>query len=322
MPKSTAISNEQAYLKIKESFPSSDFSILEYSVASSPIKCKCNKCGKIIQKNKLYSLLGQVNFCSCDKYFKNTKEKVLFLLEKNNFSLIEWKRSDKKVKIKCNNCQKIIERFPLEIFKNPAFCSECNNSQTQPLSKEKIQEKIDNVFSNDKYLLLDYENWQTKVHIKHLKCGTIFLQNIGHFLDGCGCPKCYKKRSKGEQLISSWLDNNFIKYETQVKINYPDNTRGYFDFYIKEKKLAIEYNGEQHYIEENSFNKKNGFQKQVERDNKKRDYCKNNNISLLEIPYWDKDKIFDILQLQFNDYPTGVELSSSKCLTSKDEDIV
>ena len=38
----------------------------------------------------------------------------------------------------------------------------------------------------------------------------------------------------------------------------------------------------------------------VRRDNIKNNYCRENNIKLLRIPYWDYDNIENILSLYFN----------------------
>lgn len=305
MPKSTIILKEEAQRRIEEAFPNSNFLILEYKDAHSPIKIQCKKCQKILDFKNLTILMGRLNLCKCSKDFQNTKEKVEYLLQKNNFKLLSWERSDKKVTIQCKNCNSFLERFPSEIFKHPSYCYYCNNSQTQPMSVEDIQKKIDSVFSTDKYTIKEYRNWREKALIKHEKCNLIFKQNIGHFLEGCGCPKCYRKRSKGEIKISEWLKNNKINFSTQFYIKYEDNTHGYFDFFLKERKIAIEYNGEQHYDKNNFFNsKKSGnFKIQEERDNKKRDYCRKNNIILIEIPYWELNNIDNILSSKFNDYP-------------------
>jgi len=80
----------------------------------------------------------------------------------------------------------------------------------------------------------------------------------------------------------------------------------YFDF--NGKILIIERNGEQHYepvcfggISIERANK--NFEKQVIRDNLLRQYCLQNNIHLVEIPYWFKeDQIFLLLTEVFSLY--------------------
>ena len=50
--------------------------------------------------------------------------------------------------------------------------------------------------------------------------------------------------------------------------------------------LLLEYNGKQHYKEENW-----GWESPKENDEIKKEYCNKNNIELVEVPYWDYDKI-------------------------------
>jgi len=73
-----------------------------------------------------------------------------------------------------------------------------------------------------------------------------------------------------------------------------------YDFYLPQHNLLIEYRGEQH---EKSIDFKGGdkkyaqerFEIQKEHDKRKRQYAENNTIKLLEIWYYDFDKIEDIL---------------------------
>ena len=51
------------------------------------------------------------------------------------------------------------------------------------------------------------------------------------------------------------------------------------------KIIYIEYNGIQHYKPVEFFGGEEKFRKQVERDNNLRQYCKENNIRLLEYSY-------------------------------------
>lgn len=53
----------------------------------------------------------------------------------------------------------------------------------------------------------------------------------------------------------------------------------------------IEYQGEQHYKSEEYFGGEEKFLQVKEYDKRKKDYCKKNNIFLIEIPYWEKQKI-------------------------------
>ncbi len=84
-----------------------------------------------------------------------------------------------------------------------------------------------------------------------------------------------------------------------------------FDFYITKLNLYIEYNGEQHYrpvqfggmpIEK----AKDRFVSQKNRDGIKKKYCYENNLSLLIIPYWEKDNIENILSLEINKILGGI----------------
>lgn len=68
-----------------------------------------------------------------------------------------------------------------------------------------------------------------------------------------------------------------------------------FDFAIFDNEdkiqLLIEYNGEQHYTPIEKWGGEEKLAIQQERDTRKIEYCKNNNIPLLVIPYWEYDRI-------------------------------
>ena len=111
---------------------------------------------------------------------------------------------------------------------------------------------------------------------------------------GHGCPFC--NTSKGENIISIWLKNKNIKFsKTKEYENLKDKDLLSYDFYIENKNLLIEYNGEQHY--KNVFNKPlHEWHRQLHHDWMKRKYAKKNGITLLVIPYWDFKNIDAILE--------------------------
>lgn len=108
----------------------------------------------------------------------------------------------------------------------------------------------------------------------------------------CGCMT----ESKGERRIAELLTQCNINFKRQYSF---ENLIGKanklkFDFAIFENnnlKCLIEYNGEQHYKAKEHFGGEEHFKIQQEYDNKKKDYCKNNNIPLIIIPYLDYEKI-------------------------------
>ena len=108
-------------------------------------------------------------------------------------------------------------------------------------------------------------------------------------VQSCGCLN-----SKGELRIRSFLDAHHIRYQQQKCFIGCINVRSLlFDIYLPDYNLAIEYDGEFHYMHVTGLN--NDVAYQQNNDAIKDQYCNENNIVLLRIPYWDKDNIESIL---------------------------
>ena len=75
-----------------------------------------------------------------------------------------------------------------------------------------------------------------------------------------------------------------------------------FDFVILDESnqitICIEFDGEQHFHPVEYFGGEEAFIKQQERDNRKNEWCKENNIKLIRIPYYDFDKIASYLDFE------------------------
>lgn len=154
--------------------------------------------------------------------------------------------------------------------------------------------------SPDKYTPNSHE----KVWWKCKNCGNEWLAEIkSRNLDNRGCPKCVE--SKGESEISNVLDTNNIKYFKQFTFDdlIHNKRKLRFDFAIFHNNDLIalcEYDGEQHYKPVDFAVKGDKwaieqFNKNKIRDNMKDNYCRDNDIKLLRIPYWDYDNIEIIL---------------------------
>ena len=107
------------------------------------------------------------------------------------------------------------------------------------------------------------------------------------------CEKCSERKSKGERLISTLLEINNIPYEKEKSFDtcrFKDTNRpALFDFWVDNTYL-IEFDGEQHFSPQsfNNISKSEAqvfFEKTQQHDNYKNQWCKENNISLIRIPY-------------------------------------
>ena len=87
--------------------------------------------------------------------------------------------------------------------------------------------------------------------------------------------------SKGNIKIAELLDEANINYQTQKKFNSCKDIKELpFNFYVDNKYL-IEYDGQQHFEKDNIFD----YQYTHNHDLIKSNWCKNNNIPLIRIPY-------------------------------------
>ena len=175
-------------------------------------------------------------------------------------------------------------------------CPICGNEKTNNYNKTTLEEFVERAreihenkydYSEVKFnILTDYITIICPIHGR-------FTQRATNHLQGSGCQMC--RSSRGEIYISQILSEYGINYIQQYKIpidttiNIQGNTE--IDFYLPEYNIFIEYNGIQHYIPQDYFGGKLKFEKyQIPRDNYVRNYCKDNNIRLIEVDYTYKTK--------------------------------
>jgi hypothetical protein len=128
------------------------------------------------------------------------------------------------------------------------------------------------------------------------KNGCEYLQASVLRINGHGCPNCIE--SKGENIIRDYLDKNGIDFKPQYVFKNTEIEKYRFDF--RTSNFLIEYHGRQHYCPSSFGSKKKyieykNFYNTVKCDLKKVLWCEKNNISLLVIPFWEQDRISEIL---------------------------
>lgn len=116
-------------------------------------------------------------------------------------------------------------------------------------------------------------------------CGTVLYEPsntlLANRVSSCGC-----ENSKGEFLIRQILLENNIPFETQKTFETCRLKSGYkakFDFYVNG--YCIEFDGKQHFQPVSLFGGEEQFKIQQERDAYKNQWCKENHIPLIRIPY-------------------------------------
>jgi len=130
------------------------------------------------------------------------------------------------------------------------------------------------------------KNAHTSIIIMCKKHGD-FRQKPANHLQGQGCPKC--NQSKGEKSI---LQHYLLKHNIPHKYQYPTDQNQRIDFFLIDKNVAIEYNGEQHYTPCTFGSKKKDIGAQflkntIRLDRKKKRWCEEKGILLVVIPFWE-----------------------------------
>ena len=290
--------------RIKQRFPTESFTVLEYQSLGKPAVIRCNSChneikikvaGNFLAKNKAY---GCVN---CHGLWRQREVKWKEILKRYTVEEIGVVGTHKRYAFTCKKCGHVRKTNLKNLYEH-LDCG-CITGVLR-----RTEEEIKELFKDRYELVSSYKNITTKVKLKCNRCGFIWSVRPCDVMQGSSCPHCQElnKQSKGAIFIKEYLDKHNVLY----KIEYPlKNSRQRFDFYILDKNIAIEYQGKQHYKYIKYFHKNNqGFKKYKERDERKRKYCTENNIVLLEIPYsWKNDTIVTFLNfsLGFNDYPAG-----------------
>lgn len=120
-------------------------------------------------------------------------------------------------------------------------------------------------------------------------CGNITIVRTANLKNNhtssCGCIV-----SKGEELIIKLLLEMNISFKSQY--SFPALPKRYYDFYLPDQHICIEFDGIQHFKYVPSWHKsEEGFKIAQQRDKEKTEFCVNSNIKLIRIPYWDYSKL-------------------------------
>ena len=256
------------------------------------------KCAKCYQKNiNVYSQEARTNYIY---------EKVMYICNKYGYRLITPKEdivnSECMIEYECPIHGVQSRRAHLFIY-GEHICPECNRN-----NKKLTIEYVSKTIRDRGAKLLNPEDYQgttvPNLSVVCANCGSPFITSYNSFMftrnkDAQLCPDCTAS-SMGEAKIKKYLKNSGIRYIPQKRFNDCKDSRQLpFDFYLPDYNWAIEYDGKQHF-EATSFSKDVDAQEYFEyvkkHDNIKNQYCRDHGIFLIRIPYYDYDRIEEILE--------------------------
>lgn len=197
------------------------------------------------------------------------------------------------MKVRCPNGH--VTDMTFTNFRRGHRCKRCSMTEFNKRNRKSIDE-IRNFLEKDGYELISKEYLNSDAELL-VRCpdGHIFDTNWRKLRSGNKCRYC-NTISHGEKRIERFLNKNKIEFEKQYIIKDCKFKRYLpFDFYLSDYNLLIEYDGIGHYEIKEYFGGYEGFVDTKIRDTIKNIYCKDNNIDLLRIPYWEFDNIENIL---------------------------
>jgi DNA-directed RNA polymerase subunit RPC12/RpoP len=164
---------------------------------------------------------------------------------KYDYSLVEYKNNNTKVKIICLTCKNIFEQITISHINHGAECPVCAHV-AQTISRIKTSDKFISeaiILHGNRYdySKVKYIGAHKKVIIICSKCNVEFLQSPANHLSNKGCARCAVGVSKSE---IEWLDSLFIPLEfRQVRIKI--GNRPYFvDAYDRHSNTVYEFYGD------------------------------------------------------------------------------
>lgn len=300
------VTQEMVFQRITNKWPNEPFEIVQYTRVSHPFQIKCLDCGKISSYSSFNNFFNskKTSWCICHQHSNQAKhlqnqEKIKQLINNNpSKKLLRFYRDDDqkkhRVQVKCLTCGQIVDKSYQSYLEHPD-CPYCENRQL--LNSDGVSVLLPSGYT----LMEPYQNGKTKCLVKH-ECGFIWKAPIRHLTSKrTGCPKCNRKRSKGEQRIAAWMNQHNILFEEEKIFEWQSNPRIRYDFYLPEFQLVIEYMGRQHYEEIEGYFR-DTLQERQARDLQKKQEALENKLSYLDVSYLDFDKIETILEKWFNDY--------------------
>lgn len=208
--------------------------------------------------------------------------------DKYSYTMVEYVNVDTPVKILCD-IHGCYEQTPYKHMQGHG-CRKCSR---ESMAKALSRSTADFITEAQKahgdtydYSQVNYVNAHTPVMIICKDHGS-FWQSPNAHIRSSGCPTC-SNPLRGEQMIADVLDNYNISYYRQVSFNGCKDERPlWFDFYLPDRKILIEFDGKQHFQPVRWFGGVDSFKSTKRRDEIKTMFAEQSGLSLIRLNYKD-----------------------------------
>lgn len=291
--------------KAKEINP--DIELLEpYNNLTTRMKCFCKKHNYPTSKTMQEILKGKgCYYCGCEKLSNSSYlsiETVQSEISKINphIKMIDYKGATQQSKCYCNKHNKYFYKGYYALTHNEnSGCEVCyaeNLRETQGMGIDEFKRRLKEVHP-ELVVIGEYVNNCAPIEIYCTTHDYTFLSKPVDVLKRINC--CEKSRQTyKEEYICSFIENTYgFSITRQKKFeDCKDKKILPFDIYLNDYDVLIEYQGEQHYrpVKYSSETWEEAEEKleyTKRHDLIKKEYCKTNNIPLIEIPYWKFDDL-------------------------------
>lgn len=289
-----------SYDEVKNYIESFGYKLLskEYIRAKEKLKMECPNGHKLeMSYDNFHSSGNRCKECrkkELNERFKLSYEEVRKYIEFFGYELLseEYINNTEKLLVKCPCGYEFLVTFACfrgSKNRNGTRCPKCYGNIKH--TYEEVKEYI-SIFGYE-LLSEEYINNSEKILVR---CPNNHEYEVtyANFYKGRRCPYC--QISKGEQKVMDWLNKNNILYiydEPYFEdLLSPLGNSLRPDFILPDYKIWIEYDGEFHY---NKYYEEQKFETLQIHDKLKDNYAKENDWRLIRIPYWDFDRIEEIL---------------------------
>ena len=264
------------------------------------MKCKCKICGHEWETVAEALINARTGCPKCARRYNRTHEEFMEEVYSKNHNieiLSHYNKNHDRIKCKCKICSHEWEVIAEGILYGRG-CPKCARKIVGDKTRKTHEEFIEELKNINPYveIISKYQCATEKIKCRCKIDGYEWEATPYNLLNNHGCPKCTS--SKGEREIFKVLDNKNIDYLREYRFeDCKYKTSLPFDFYLPQYNCCIEFDGQQHYEIVDYWGGLDGFINTKIRDTIKTIYCKENNIKLIRIPYWDFDRIEEILDI-------------------------